>query len=161
PYLDRHGRMHVTRSDARKSLVSDLAHRPGLSPGVAGTERLVANKSGIVPTAPSVRRPAVFAIPLRRARSSSEWKSTDPGASLRWGKPQAGVVFIRGGDNKKVKPGNVVFVSGQFHGPLFRLSPRQGERTEGRGFEASQTSRIEQPSPSPSPLERARRPLQR
>src|SRR5206468_12044070 len=95
PCLDRRGHRRVIRSDARKSLASDLAHPLGLSPGVAGTERLVANKCGTVPTARLAPAPAVFAIPRRRAPSSSEWKRTDLRAWFRWRTSLACDVFIR------------------------------------------------------------------
>src|SRR5439155_8328708 len=101
PSRDRLGRRHVTRSDARKSLASDLAHRLGLNPGVAGTERLVANKSGIVPTARLAPGRAVFAIPRHRGPSSSEWRRTNLRALFRCQSSQACDVFIRREENEQ------------------------------------------------------------
>ncbi|PYK55156.1 MAG: hypothetical protein DME48_05730 [Verrucomicrobia bacterium] len=91
----------MIRSDARKSLASDLVHRLDLSPGVAGTERLVANKSGTVPTARLAPGRAVFAIPRHRGPSSSEWRRTDLRASFRRRTSQACDVFIRWEENEQ------------------------------------------------------------
>src|SRR5204863_1320848 len=103
PSRDRRGHRRVTRSNARKSLESDLAHRLDLSPGVAGTERLVANKCDTVPTAPLTPGRAGFVIPRRRAPSSSEWRRIHLRAWFRRPTSQACGVFIGLEENKQVK----------------------------------------------------------
>src|SRR5207249_5265144 len=71
---------------------------------VTGVQTCALPISGTVPTARSAPGQAVFAIPLHRGPSSSEWRRTDLRAWFRWQTPQACSVSIRRKENKQAEP---------------------------------------------------------